>query len=288
MRLAGPLIPGASNPVRVVAMAGGIARNVAQNLVALGIETGLLTAVGDDETGNWLLGETAAAGIDISPAIKRDAMATGRYVAVLDPEGNLAVGLADMAAVESLGPEDIAAAVSLMGSSTTIFADTNLMPDTLAAIFKIAADTNSSVTVDLVSPAKLTRLPADLSPVDLVVGNRLEAEALLGFEGPAVDLAAAIADRGANAVVISDGGGPVGWCEKTATNKLCGSLMPRRADVVDVTGAGDALHAGIIAARHGGASLQVASEAGLEVARRVVSSSAHALNKSMAKEIFAP
>lgn len=288
MHLAGPLTPGASNPVQVRSMAGGIARNVAQNLVFYGIATRLLTAVGDDETGHWLLGEIAAAGVDVSPVIKRANMATGRYIAVLDPEGNLAVGLADMVAIESLGRHDIEAASSLIGGVTAIFADTNLMPGTLAAIFEIAAKAGTPVTVDLVSPAKQTRLPGNLSAIDLVVGNRLEAETLLGAGGAAVDLAAAIVDRGANGAVISAGEGPLGWCEKNAGKKTCGSLLPHRTDVADVTGAGDALHAGIIAARLAGASLEAASKNGLEAARQVVSSSAHALHRSRTEEITAP
>ncbi|MFV2093475.1 MAG: PfkB family carbohydrate kinase, partial [Hyphomicrobiales bacterium] len=258
------------------------------NLVALGIGTQLLTAVGDDEVGDWLLGETTLAGVDITAAIKRVGMATGRYIAVLEPGGNLGVGLADMAAIESLGRQDIEAASSLINNATAIFADVNLVPDTLAAIFAIAAATKTPVAVDLVSPAKLTRLPADLSPIDLVVGNRLEAATLLGAGGATLDLASAIVGRGAGAAVISDGDGPLGWCEKNVTGTARGTLIPRHAEVVDVTGAGDALHAGIIAARLGGASLQMASKAGLVAASRVVSSSAHALKISATEEISTP
>jgi len=277
MRLAGPLTPGASNPVRIKTTAGGIARNVAQNLVALGVKTQLLTVVGDDEAGDWLLARTRLSGVDTSPAIRRAGLATGRYVAVLDPGGELTVGLADMAAAESLTPADIETASGLFGRSGTIFADANLRPETLVALFDIAAKSGSPVTIDLVSPAKATRLPADLSSADLVVGNRREAMSLLGIETPPANLATAIVDRGAYAAVISDGDGPVYWCGKTASGYDCGSQSPPVAKVVDVTGAGDALHAGIIAARRDGASLADAVSAGLKIAARIVSSSAHAL-----------
>jgi len=279
MHLAGPMHLGASNRVQTRSVAGGIARNVAQNLVALGVDTRLLTAIGDDEIGDWLLSQTAAAGVDVSPAIRRTGMATGRYIAVLDTGGELAVGLADMAATESLAPAEIFAASELIETVAAIFADTNLKPETLTALFKTAADSATPVSVDLVSPVKAARLPDDLSPIDLVVGNRREAVSLLGLEKSPADLAAAIVDRGAKAAVISDGDGPVGWCELTANGKDNGNELPPRLTVVDVTGAGDALHAGIIAARLGGATLQNAVVAGLKVAGQIVSSPAHALTR---------
>jgi len=277
LRLAGPLHLGASNRVRARSVAGGIARNVAQNLVALGGSAQLLAAIGDDEIGDWLLSETAAAGVDVSPALRRPGMATGRYVAVLDTSGELAVGLADMAATESLTPAEIEAASKLIETAGAVFADTNLKPQTLTALFKTAANSATPVSVDLVSPVKATRLPADLSPIDLVVGNRREAMALLGIEKSPVDLAMAIVRRGANAAVISDGDGPVGWCGKSVNGADSGIVPPPSLKVVDVTGAGDALHAGVIAARLGGAALKDAVAAGLKVAGQIVSSPAHAL-----------
>lgn len=284
MRLAGPLHLGTSHRVSTQAMAGGIARNVAQNLAALGIGTQLLTAVGDDEIGDWLLALTAAAGVDVSPAVKRPEMATGRYIAVLDPDGDLAVGLADMAATESLGQSDIETVSPLIARSEAIFADANLMPQTIAALLEIAADAGVPVTIDLVSPTKARRLDALLPGIDLVVGNRGEAASFLGQDGTAVDLACAIVARGAAAAVISDGAEPLGWCDSANGGQTCGTLVPLPAKVVDVTGAGDALHSGIIAARLGGADIQTASRAGLEVARQVVSSPTHALSQILSKE----
>ena len=52
------LEPGTSNPGHIRRTRGGTARNVAENLGRLGLEVVLLTAVGDDDTGRYLLEPT--------------------------------------------------------------------------------------------------------------------------------------------------------------------------------------------------------------------------------------
>ena len=49
------LVPGTSTPGTVRLSIGGVARNIAENLVRLGLHTVLLSAVGDDPIGHLLL-----------------------------------------------------------------------------------------------------------------------------------------------------------------------------------------------------------------------------------------
>src|SRR5690606_28958332 len=46
-----PVVFGTKNPVKGQRAFGGVARNVAENLIRLGVETSLMTVVGDDENG---------------------------------------------------------------------------------------------------------------------------------------------------------------------------------------------------------------------------------------------
>ena len=79
------LVGGTSNPGTVVRMPGGVGRNVAENLARLGSRVALVSTVGSDPDGDWLLEETAAAGVDVSSVLRGGR--TGRYVALLDANG---------------------------------------------------------------------------------------------------------------------------------------------------------------------------------------------------------
>lgn len=52
---------GTSNPGRSRTSAGGVGRNVAENLARQDVPTVLITAVGDDDAGAWLTSQTRSA-----------------------------------------------------------------------------------------------------------------------------------------------------------------------------------------------------------------------------------
>src|SRR3954469_20320732 len=85
-RTAAPLVAATSNPGTVVRTPGGVGRNVAENLSRLGSRVALVSVVGSAPDGDWLLAETSAAGVDVTAVLRGGA--TGRYVAVLDADGD--------------------------------------------------------------------------------------------------------------------------------------------------------------------------------------------------------
>lgn len=265
---------GQSNPVTTRIADGGVARNVAQNLAALGVGVSLLCAVGDDGEGSALLAAAEAAGIDVSLSLRRPGLATGRYVAVMAPDGDLVLGLSDMAATEGVSPGEIDAAAPAMARHGAVFADANLMPETLAAVRHVTKTRDLLLAIDLVSPEKARRIADHLFPVDLLFCNCDEARDLLGSTGECLDLARSLVRAGAGAAIVGDGAAGLGW----ATRAESGATAARSVEVVDVTGAGDALVAGVLAARLGGAPLAEAIVAGLDAAGQVVGSEGHALS----------
>src|SRR2546430_1789563 len=90
--LANP-VQGSSTPGHIRVSPGGVARNIAENLVRLDIETILLTAVGDDEGGERLLGQAVGSGIDITEALIVEGFRTGAYMAFLREDGTLEYGI---------------------------------------------------------------------------------------------------------------------------------------------------------------------------------------------------
>jgi pseudouridine kinase len=104
-QITGEVIGATSNPGRASQAPGGVARNVAENLARLGTDTRLITAVGQDPAGDLLLERTAAAGVDVGPALLSPHCATGTYTAVLDAAGELVVAVAAMGVTDELTPE---------------------------------------------------------------------------------------------------------------------------------------------------------------------------------------
>ena len=99
-----------SNPGSSAFAAGGVGRNVAENLARLGTRTHLVAAVGADALGDQVLAATSDAGVRVEQ-VRRSPHATGTYTAVLDADGELVVAVSDMRATDALAPADVDAAL---------------------------------------------------------------------------------------------------------------------------------------------------------------------------------
>jgi pseudouridine kinase len=256
-------VAGTSNPGTVVRTPGGVGRNVAENLARLGSRVALVTAVGDDVDGEWLLGETAEAGVDITRAV-RTHRSTGTYVAVLGADGELVVAVADMAAVDGLGPEHLDP--ELVAAADLLVLDGNLAVATAAAALDLAAEHGTRVVLEPVSVAKAQRLSPLLGPERpvLAITPNTDELAVLGD-------ARSLHQRGVEVVwerrgaLGSNLSGPSVLVELDAE-----PLDP--SEVVDVTGAGDAMLAAFCHALLGGASAEEAAREGHRAAALTVAS----------------
>jgi pseudouridine kinase len=242
-----PLVPATSNPGAATLSPGGVGRNVAENLARLGTPASLVTVVGTDALGEDLLVSTAAAGVDVSLVTRRGV--TGTYTAVLDENGELAVAVADMAAVESLLPADVAAVADRIAAADLVVLDGNLLPPTVTAVLDAAAAAGVRVVVEPVSVPKAVRLaPALARPTFLLTPNLDELAALTGAapspaaspHEPGDEVTRQLAGlHRAGAELVWLRRGPDGSTLSTKDGLI--DLSPVPGDVVDVTGAGDAM-----------------------------------------------
>lgn len=261
-----PIALGTSNPVSSQLCFGGVARNVADNLSRLGVSSSLVTVVGDDENGRSILRHLAEVGVDTSGCAISPHHTTAEYVAILQPDGDLVAGLADMAIFDTLTPKKLEGLDSDLRSSDWIFADCNLPVETLAALLAWASRNDCSLALDAVSTLKVTRLPQDLTGIGLLFLNLDEADALLGRDGPAsaspANAASALLARGAARVVLACGPGGLVAADRRSLQRLSAAV----AEIVDVTGAGDALIAGTLAGMMRGQTLAMAARLGMSAA----------------------
>lgn len=272
-RLAGPLRLGTSNPATGARGFGGVARNVAENLCRLGVPVALLSRVGRDEAGLALAEALDRLGVDRHGVEAVPGAATAEYLAVTAPDGDLALGLADMAVLDGLDPAFLERHASAFATADWVFADCNLGAPALDDLRRrLVRGGSHRLAVDAVSVAKAARLPDRLDGIDLLVLNRDEAAALARRRGDGDDAPAAVAEAllraGAGAVVVTLG--PEGALAASADGLVAVPAVPTR--VVDVTGAGDALVAAVIRALRAGGTLGDALRLGCRAAAHTAGS----------------
>ncbi len=244
-QVGGPLQMGTSNPGVIRRSVGGVARNIAENLARLGVEVTLISAVGDDWPGRYLLERTREAGVNVDHVLIASDLRTGTYLALLDQEMQLIVGLDDMAAIQAITPQYLQEREDLFREAQIIAIDANLSPEALETVFSLAARYDRPVCADPTSAPLATRLQPFLKRLHLVTPNLQEAYALLGEAGGGsspIRLARRLVAKGVQMAVITLA--EKGLCY--ATNNESGHLPAIAVPIVDRTGVGDALTAAVI------------------------------------------
>jgi pseudouridine kinase len=260
--LRGPLVLGTSNPGTVYTDFGGVARNVAQNLVRLGCRVLLCSRVGNDEAARQVLGQP----IDTSLVTVSAARPTASYTAILETTGELAVGLADMEVYDEMTSSVLDPAIPRLREAGLWFIDANLPGDTIGWLLAAA---EVPVAVDAISVAKSLRLLPLLPRIPYFFCNLAQAGALAGttFADPR-EAAQALAGLGGTSGIVSAGPRGIAVYDRGAILAMPAlPAIPR-----DVTGAGDALVSGTLYGLSQGLDLPAAARLGLAAAAIAVES----------------
>ncbi len=241
-----------SNPARLVRSFGGVARNVAENLARLGIPVTLCSAVGDDEDGATLLAHLRAAGVDATCVAVVPGARTAQYAALVAPGGELFTAACDATVAECVRLDDRARA--RMAESAWVFLDGNVAPSTIERCIALRRESAWSLAIDATSVEKASAFPRDLSAVDLAFTNEDELRTL-GAANPRCT----VVTKGARGAVVLSKEGEI-------------ALDAPAANVIDVTGAGDALVAATLYALVHGERIVDAVRAGMRAASLTIES----------------
>lgn len=243
-----PFIKGSSVKGHISMNLGGVARNIAHNLARLDVETVLLTAVGDDEVGESILGRAAGSGIDISHSIIAEGEQSGTYMAILDDKGASALAIDTMRVLRHITPDFILRNETLIMSAQMVVIDANLSKETIRLVVELCEHYEVPLCADPTSSGLANRLKPFLGNFLMISPNPLEAEAMTGIAFNPLDrdqaLAAArdLVGRGPKMVVITMGEHGAVY----ASGETAGHIPAIMTDIVNATGAGDAMTAAII------------------------------------------
>lgn len=265
-RSADAFVAGTSNPGSTHSSAGGVGRNIAANLGLLGVPTTLIAAFGDDTFGRRMEDETRSAAVDLDHSVQLP-MPSGSYLAMLDADGELVGAVSDMAATESLAPEHVPEAV--VAGSSYVVVDTNLSAPLLEHVCRAAAAHSVPVIVDPVSDLKAGRVVPVLGevPIHTITPTRSELAALSGESELEAGVRALLA-KGVERVWVREGA-------QGSTLFTAGGSSPIaaiRAEVRDVTGAGDAMCAAYVQALVAGIDDATAAARGAAAAYLTITS----------------
>lgn len=269
------LRPGESHPGRITEAAGGVGRNVAENLARLGVAARLLSVVGDDPGGDRILEDCRRSGVDVSGVEVVAGAQTPCYLAILDASGDLRFAVSQMELLERIDGGFLDDRAAVIADSSLIVADANLPRDALERLLRGAAGT--PVFVDTVSAAKAERLSGLIGLAHTIKPNRAEAEVLSGM--PIVDRGdlerahAHFLGLGVRRVFISLGEGGMFFGDEQGH----GHLPAPEAELVNATGSGDAAMAALAHAYLEGMSTE-------ESAKRALAASALTLSHRQATD----
>ncbi|WP_435333661.1 carbohydrate kinase family protein [Haloarchaeobius sp. TZWWS8] len=212
---------------------GGSAANVAVAIARLGVDSGLLGSVGDDQNGLLTRRELEASDVDTTGLeVVSNAETTVKYLLV-DEAGEVAV-LGNDGANEAVTPTDVDPEYVRSADHVHL---TSQRPETAARIAEIAAEAGIRVSFDPGRRLADRDFSAALAAADIVFLNDREARSVLEDEYESSTFAdrVLVIKRGSNGAVVHT---------PSATYEHPGFGV----DPVDTTGAGDAFAAGFVSA----------------------------------------
>jgi pseudouridine kinase len=266
----GAYTPAASNPGTIREEAGGAILNALRTITNLGEAADIVSAIGGDNAGRQIVAAIGAAGINDHCAVFLDRM-TASYTALIDADGSLIAGLADMDIYEtglnrhirSRSVRDLAA------SANAILIDANIPQNGIENLLRVSA--GKPVFAIAVSPSKAIRLKPFLQQFEAIFMNRAEALAITGLadEAGAPECVHALRAAGLNCAIITNGSRALTGYDRNSTLEL---TPPQVMEIVDVTGAGDAFAAAATIAFCEGKTLGEAMREGTAAAISAISS----------------
>ena len=271
-----------SNPSQTQSSAGGVGRNIAQNLAQLGINVEFLSVIGLDPLGEQLLNETRATGVQTRD-VKRSQTHTGTYSAILEPNGELVIAIAAMDILEELDSEYLQSKQPLLEHASFIVIDSNIPESSLSMLVEIARERDWQLIIDPVSVAKAKKVRHILgkSSIHTLTPNQAELAVLVNKNvNTDQDILEACQDLHANDVInvwvrLGSRGGL--FSSHTGESHWIAAL---RTKVTDVTGAGDAALAGYLYAVMQGETLEQACYYGQATASLTLSTH-HTVNPEL-------
>ncbi len=254
------LIEKDSNIGKLSVSFGGVGRNVVENLARIGNKVTFFTGIGDDALGRSLKEELEKLGVVVYTPALQDVSSS--YLSIHDFDGTMKYAICDSRASDNITVDFINENNSDIRNTEYICLETNISQNTIRDLFRCYPD--KKWLVEAVSANKVVRVSEYLDRIYLFKGNRYEAKAVINSNTINIkENIEEILKRGTQNVIISAGSSAIYYGNKSGIFKI--AIEPFN-EVVNDTGAGDAMFAGIIDQINIGKSLEEAIKFGNKLA----------------------
>lgn len=265
------IVPATSNPGNIKTTSGGVGGNIAQNLSLLGVKTAFLSSIGEDEFGKFLLNDMRNKKINTEHILVSRQYSTGIYLAVLNEVGELAVGLSDMTVINEINIDYLKEKSPILKGSKYIICDTNLERDSISFLIVLANQNRIPICVEPVSVSKSKKLIGLLDGIEILTPNKDELFSLVGMSNDNNNIESAaslLLEKGVKNIILTLGSEGLMLINKEGIKKF----PSYKTEIVNVTGAGDSLTAGLIYGLLKHNNPKIACKYGLAAAALTVSS----------------
>jgi len=237
------LIPRDSNIGTVKISLGGVGRNIAENLVRLGIDTRLISVVGDDAYGQRILEEARLLGLNMQDSLVLNGVTSSIYLCILDDTKDMVLAINSMEIYDRMTVEFIKSKRHVIENAELCILDTNMPKDVLEYV--LSTFKNTTFFLDAVSTVKALKVKDMIGRFHTIKPNKMEAEVLSGItinnDEDLKKAAKFFHGKGVSQVFISLGEEGVFF----STPEASGHIRQPKVKIVNATGAGDAFLAAL-------------------------------------------
>ena len=216
--------------------AGGKGANQAVSAARSGAQTAFIGEVGKDNSGQMMLDEMKANGIDVAGIRENDQVGTGTASILLDENGQNSI-LIYGGANQQLSPTDVEAAKDKITAADFVVAQFETPQAATLRAFQLA---KANGVTTILNPAPAQKIdPEVLKLTDLIIPNETESAELTGViitdETSMLISAAKFAQMGVRNLIITVGAKGAFYCTQDGYN-----FIPAfKVNAVDTTAAGD-------------------------------------------------
>lgn len=263
-----------SNPSTSTTTIGGVARNIAENLGRLDHSVHLLSAGGKD--GDWeQIVKHSQMYMNLTAVKLHEDFSTGSYAAVLNPDGELVLAMADMEIYDTLTVDYMTEQDRLLSQARLVIMDLNCPRSTVDYVKNRLLSSETELAIVPVSGPKMKHLPDDLHGVDWLFCNTEEAHVYTRIDIVDNDTwkqaVEKILEKGVKRVIVTGGSdGVIVGQQGSIITHYPAHYVPT---IEDVTGAGDAFVSAVLHGYLEGFSMDHCVQFGLVNAAKTLQSS---------------
>ena len=224
--------------------AGGVARNIAENLAHLGLPVRLITAIGNDDFSTIIKASIDLPNLETCACHIASPARSDTYLSLFGHDGEMLHAVNQMALTDQLTPDYLDPMADEIRASDLIIADCNIQPESITWLATLKG--RPELYIDGVSSEKITRLKHCLGQFDGLKCNLKEAAELAGMPAATdpADLMDSLLGFGINTIIMSLGSDGILFHQ--ASERISMPQPEAVDDIISVSGAGDALFAGYV------------------------------------------